>query len=145
MTNHLNILLVEDNEVEAQILKRSLRKIDVSSTVIHARDGLEALEILIDETGGIAVTDPFVILLDINMPRMNGHEFLAALREREEISNARVFALTTSNNPLDISRAYEKNISGYIVKPDTPSGLLDVLSALKQFWEVCEPPCAISA
>lgn len=136
----MNILLVEDNDLDVEILKRGLKKIGASGSLVRARDGLEALEILKNEVGSGPVPAPFVILLDINMPRMNGHEFLEALRQKEEIADARVFVFTTSDSQKDISLAYRKNTCGYIVKPNGASELNNILLSLRSFWRTCEYP-----
>ncbi|MBY6054862.1 response regulator [Leisingera daeponensis] len=135
----MNILLVEDNDVEALIMERILKKHSPSARVVRACDGLEALEILTSEQDQI-LPQPFFILLDINMPRMNGHEFLDELRARKEIASSFVFMFSTSGNPDDIARAYQRNVSGYIVKPSSSAATKEVLSALQDMWEICTPP-----
>ncbi|OED48883.1 response regulator [Leisingera sp. S232] len=138
----MNILLIEDNDVDALILERMLKKHSPSATLVRACDGQEALELLTTERGR-DLPRPFFILLDINMPRMNGHEFLDELRAREEISDNIVYMFTTSDSPHDITRAYHRNISSYIVKPSSSAGTKKVLNALQEMWDVCTPPhCA---
>ena len=83
---------------------------------------------------------PYVILLDINMPRMNGHEFLAELRATEGLKTSQVYVFITSDSKKDINLAYESNANGYIVKPNSTSELTDILRALKEFWSICEVP-----
>ncbi len=134
----MNILLVEDNDLDVELLLRGLRKVDASGEVLRARDGIEALEML--RRSDANLPEPFVILLDVNMPRMGGHEFLSELRETEGICDSRVFMLTTSASQIDISRAYSKHVSGYLVKPSTSVDLKKVLLTLKGFWESCENP-----
>lgn len=140
MGKDINILLVEDDDVDAEILKRGLRKIGASGSLVRARDGVDALEILTQDAQSQTVPRPFVVLLDINMPRMNGHEFLAALRENEVVNAARVIVFTTSDNQKDLALAYKNNASGYIVKPNSSSELIDVLKSLTCYWEICEHP-----
>lgn len=140
----MNILLVEDNEVDALILERTLKKHSPSAKMVRACDGQEALELLTTDRGR-DLPRPFFILLDINMPRMNGHEFLDELRARDEISGNIVFVFTTSDSPHDIARAYHRNISGYIVKPSSSAGTKKVLNALQEMWDVCTPPLCATA
>ncbi|QAX30137.1 response regulator [Leisingera sp. NJS204] len=140
----MNILLVEDNDLDALILERTLKKLSPAAQIVRACDGLEALEILTTDKLQ-DVPHPFFILLDINMPRMNGHEFLDALRAKEDISSNIVFMFTTSENPKDISRAYARNVSGYIVKPISSAGTRKVLGALQDLWDICTPPIYCSA
>jgi CheY-like chemotaxis protein len=140
MKPDMNILLVEDSDLDVEILRRGLKKIGASSPLFRAHDGLEALEILnADMTKG-KLPRPFVILLDINMPRMNGHEFLAELRRTERLKDARVFVFTTSDSEKDVALAYQNNANGYIVKPNNLSELKGVLQRLLNFWEICEFP-----
>lgn len=142
MKPDMNILLVEDNDVDVEILRRALRKLSSTGLLVRAKDGVEALEILCDNVRKRQLHHPYVILLDINMPRMNGHEFLAKLRQTEEIKLARVFVFTTSASKKDVELAYENNANGYIVKPDSSSELSDVLTTLQEFWRLCKSPDA---
>ncbi|KHA51204.1 response regulator [Sulfitobacter geojensis] len=142
MKPDMNILLVEDNDIDVEILKRSLRKLGSTGSLMRAKDGVEALEILSDDVLRQQLVRPYVILLDINMPRMNGHEFLAQLRQTEGIKSARVFVFTTSASKKDIELAYENYANGYIVKPDSSSELSDVLKTLQEYWSLCKMPDA---
>jgi CheY-like chemotaxis protein len=108
------ILLIEDDELDIISVERSLKKIE-SGYILHtAYNGIEALKMLRDTT---TVLIPDVILLDINMPRMNGIEFLKILRSDEILKNKKVFIMTTSSEERDRSAAEELGISGYILKP----------------------------
>ncbi|MGJ8595971.1 response regulator [Sulfitobacter sp.] len=140
MTNEMNILLVEDNDLEVAILERSMKKMDLSNSLMRARDGLEALDFLKENLVTQELPYPFVILLDINMPRMNGHEFLAELRATEDLKASQVYVFTTSDSKKDVNQAYRNNANGYIVKPDSTSELTDILKALREFWSICENP-----
>jgi len=140
MKNIMNILLVEDNDLDVEILRRGLKKLGAQNSLVRARDGLEALQMLKDDLADNRLPRPYVILLDINMPRMNGHEFLQELRETKGISDARVFVFTTSDSKKDIGLAYQRNANGYIVKPNSSSELCDVLQTLQRFWAICEDP-----
>ena len=140
MKDMINILLVEDNDLDVEILKRGLKKLGAPNSLLRAKDGLEALQILKDDLVTRTLPRPYVILLDINMPRMNGHEFLETLRKTNGISDSRVFVFTTSDSKKDIRIAYQNNANGYIVKPNTSSELTDVLRVLQRFWAICEYP-----
>jgi CheY-like chemotaxis protein len=142
MTIPLNILLVEDNDVDVDLLRRGLKKIDAMGNLVRAKDGQEALEILNADTDRSLLPHPFVILLDINMPRMNGHEFLSSLRSDPEIADSRVIVFTTSDNPKDVLRAYAQNAVGYVVKPDTANDLHQTLQTIWDFWDRCTHPPA---
>lgn len=145
MSETMNIFLVEDNDLDAEILERAFRKSGTSVSITRAKDGVEALDMLMQDTGARVLPKPYIILLDINMPRMNGHELLAHIRANTEIDNVPVFVFTTSASKTDIDRAYSNRINGYIVKPDGLSGLNDVLELLDRFWKVCELPARVSA
>ena len=112
----LSILLVEDDDVAAESVTRSLRGNGVSYAITVAEDGLVALEILRGKHPQRCIRKPYVILLDLNMPRMNGFEFLQELRADRSLRESVVFVLTTSNSDEDRTRAYQENIAGYMVK-----------------------------
>ncbi len=142
MPAKMNILLVEDNDLDAMILDRTIKKLGLPASVVRACDGIEALAILSGEAPGIEIPGPFFILLDINMPRMNGHDFLQALRARDDIGHHVVFMFTTSTNPEDIAKAYNRHVSGYFVKPQDSADMRRILTSLHKFWELCVPPPA---
>lgn len=143
MRETMNILLVEDNDVDVLLFQRALRNAGTNSSVVRAKDGFEALDILNNSDAEKQVQDPFVILLDINMPRMNGHEFLKELRASAHLSSARVVVVTTSNNPKDIELAYGRYASGYVVKPGGTAEMTEVIKSLHKYWGVCEQPVSM--
>jgi CheY-like chemotaxis protein len=112
----MNILLVEDDDVAAEAVIRSIKKNALDFPVVVAVDGIEALQILRDQLPGRTIEKPFLVLLDLNMPRMNGFEFLQEVRSDESLREIVVFVLTTSDADSDRSRAYHENIAGYMVK-----------------------------
>lgn len=132
----ITIFLIEDDDVDAIGIERSMRKMNLLNPIERAKDGVEALEKL--RSG--AVKKPFVILLDLNMPRMGGLEMLEHLREDDTISDAVVFVLTTSRNDEEITRAYKKNIAGYIVKSSLSQDFNKLLSFLNTYWVLVELP-----
>jgi CheY-like chemotaxis protein len=109
-----NILLIEDDELDTISVERSLKKLEIKYTLHTAYNGLEALKLLRDTDNPLV---PDVILLDINMPRMNGIEFLKILRADEHLKNLKVFIMTTSSENNDRVTAEDLGISGYIIKP----------------------------
>lgn len=113
----VNILLVEDDSLDIMNVERTLKKIDVNHKLFIARNGQEAWNML----HGIGVEKispaPSVIMLDINMPKMNGLEFLNLLRNDEELKDIKVFIMTTSNDSSDRRLSKELGVSGYIIKP----------------------------
>jgi CheY-like chemotaxis protein len=112
----LTILLVEDDDVAAEAVVRSLRKAGLDFPTVWAEDGLQALHALRGDDPARRVPRPRVILLDLNMPRMNGFEFLAQLRADPRLCDDVVFVLTTSDADTDRMRAYQGHIAGYMVK-----------------------------
>lgn len=112
----LNILLVEDDDVAAEAVLRGLRRHAPGCEVTPAEDGAVALQILRGQHPTHRLDKPYIVLLDLNMPRMNGFEFLRELRRDEQLRGTVVFVLTTSDMEADFTRAYEEGIAGYIVK-----------------------------
>ena len=113
---NVNILLIDDDDVAAESVVRSLRKHTVDFPVTLARDGIEALEILRKTHPDLSIEKPYIILLDLNMPRMNGFEFLQEIRNDKQLHDSVIFVLTTSDFDSDKARAYNENIAGYMVK-----------------------------
>ncbi|AMM50258.1 two-component response regulator [Rufibacter sp. DG15C] len=113
-----SILLVEDDYLDAMSVERELRKIKVMVPLHKAKNGREALAMLRGEPGTPKLSPlPTVVLLDINMPRMNGIEFLQEIRKDPSLSGLNVFIMTTSNEDSDRHAAQDLRVSGYIVKP----------------------------
>lgn len=140
MNEDMKLLVVEDNDLDVELLERGLRKAKTPAKLTRARDGEEALHLLAADENRDDLARPFLVLLDINMPRMNGHEFLARLRANEGLKDTPVFVFTTSSSRNDIDRAYSHNANGYIVKPHGAAGLQEVLGFLHRFWRLCEHP-----
>jgi CheY-like chemotaxis protein len=132
----INILLVEDDEVDIMNVQRAFRKNKINNPLFIAHNGLEALEML--RSGNIP--KPHVILLDINMPKMNGLEFLQELRSDENLKRISIFVMTTSNEESDIINAYNLNVAGYILKPLSFEKFLNSMSTLNSYWKLCERP-----
>jgi CheY-like chemotaxis protein len=114
-----SILLVEDDQMDVMNVQRELRKQNISVPLIHARNGREALNLLRGENGETKITRPSLVMLDLNMPRLNGLELLKILRADPDFSDLNVFIMTTSDLDVDRSGATELGISGYIIKPLT--------------------------
>ena len=115
--NSPSILLVEDDQMDVMNVQRELRKQNIDVALIHARNGREALNMLRGENGETKIAYPNVVLLDINMPRMNGLELLDVLRSDPEFAGLNVFIMTTSDLDTDRLRARQLAVSGYIIKP----------------------------
>jgi Response regulator containing a CheY-like receiver domain and an HTH DNA-binding domain len=133
----LNILLVEDDEVDVMNVRRAFERNNVSNPLFVAGNGLEALEML---RGDKIPKERRLILLDLNMPKMNGIEFLQALRADPELSSTPVVVLTTSNDDQDKIDAYNLNVAGYLLKPVTFSNFCERMTTLNKYWTLVEMP-----
>lgn len=136
----INILLLEDDEVDVMNVKRAFKKNNVDNPLFVAENGVEAFEMLRGENGKQKIGKPNIILLDLNMPKMGGLEFLKLLRKEEEFKDISVFVMTTSDKDSDIVEAYNLNVAGYILKPLSISSFMESISALKNYWKLCEYP-----
>ncbi|WP_024871900.1 response regulator [Tolumonas lignilytica] len=136
----VTILLVEDDDVDVMGVERALKKLKIANPIVRARDGMEGLALLREPA---AVPRPYIILLDLNMPRMNGLEMLAELRNDPVLSSAVVFVLTTSKADEDIVVAYQQHVAGYIVKSQVGDGFLRIMGMLDHYWRVVELPVGV--
>lgn len=114
-----SILLVEDDQMDVMNVQRELRKQNISVPLILAKNGREALNLLRGENGEAKIERPSLVMLDLNMPRLNGLELLKMLRADPEFSDLNVFIMTTSDLDMDRSGATDLGVSGYIIKPLT--------------------------
>lgn len=138
----INILLVEDDDVDVMNVQRAFKRSNITNPLYIAGNGLEALDML----QGVAGQPPEVpehrrlILLDLNMPKMGGIEFLKELRSIPALRPTPVIVLTTSNQDQDRVEAYNLNVAGYILKPVTFGNFAEVMAALNKYWTLCEMP-----
>ena len=142
-TNPVNILLVEDDNIDAKAFLRAMKKLKITNPVTIARDGIEAWELL-KGNGETRIERPNLVILDINMPRMNGLELLRKIREDAELRNLIVFVLTTSNDEQDKFEAYDLNVAGYMLKSDLGGSFMGAVSLVDQYWRVVEFPQAVA-
>jgi CheY-like chemotaxis protein len=133
----LNILLVEDDQVDVMNVKRAFEKNRIANPLFVAANGLEALEML---RADVVPGDRRIVLLDLNMPRMNGLEFLRDLRADPRLHATVVIVLTTSNDERDKIEAYNLNVAGYLLKPVTFVNFVEVMAALNKYWTLVEFP-----
>jgi CheY-like chemotaxis protein len=130
-------LVVDDDDVDVMGVQRALQKLKILNPIVRAKNGVEALALLREPD---AVQRPYIVLLDLNMPKMNGLEMLAELRGDPKLSSAVVFVLTTSKADEDKTLAYQKHIAGYIVKNQLAEGFVGVMEMLNHYWRVVELP-----
>jgi CheY-like chemotaxis protein len=140
MSKLLHILLVDDDDIDVMNVQRAFKKNNILNPLFIARDGLEALETLRKEGPDSIPRERRLILLDLNMPRMNGMEFLRELRNDPELHSLTVIVLTTSDDERDKVEAYNLNVAGYIVKPVTFIAFVEAMAALNKYWTINELP-----
>jgi len=133
----LNVLLVEDDAVDVMNVQRAFKKNNILNPLFVAGNGLEALDLL---RGGTIPKKNRIVLLDLNMPKMNGIEFLRELRADPDLALTRVVMLTTSNEDKDRVEAYALNVAGYLLKPVTFVNFVEVMAALNNYWTLIEFP-----
>ena len=128
------ILLVEDDRVDIMTVQRALKKIDVSNPLYVARTGVEALEMLRGDGVPKIEPTPSLILLDLNLPKMGGIEFLKELRADPLLKDLQVIVLTSSNEPGDRAAAFKYEVDDYIVKPHTFGEFSNAMSMILADW-----------
>ena len=133
----LNILLVEDDEVDVMNVRRAFDRNRITNPLFVAPDGVEGLRML---RANEVPRDRRIVLLDLNMPRMNGIEFLRELRADPALAHTPVIVLTTSDDERDKINAYNLNVAGYLLKPVTFVNFVEVMAALNKYWTLVELP-----
>jgi len=136
MQNSKPILLVEDDEVHTMKVRRAFKELEVTNPLECSGDGEEALEYLRDESN----KKPCVILLDLNMPRMNGFEFLKTTKSEDVLKEIPTVVLTTSSEKRDITHSFKLGAAGYIVKPANYKRFVDAIRTIDCYWTLSELP-----
>lgn len=136
----VNILLVEDDQIDARAFVRAMERMRISNPVTVARDGVEAWEILKGSNGRPPMPRPNLLVVDINMPRMNGLELVDRIRDDAELHDSVVFILTTSNDEQDKIEAFNLNVAGYMLKSDVGDSFLRAVQLVENYWRVVELP-----
>lgn len=133
----MKILFVEDDGDDVLLLEHACKKAGIAEEKLFFRNGRMAIDYLAppnDSGDNPALSDPFLLFVDLNMPEMNGFEFLEWLRDHEAFRTAPVIVLSTSESARDICRAYELGANAYLIKPNSISELANMLSAARAFW-----------
>ena len=130
------ILLVEDDTVDVMTVKRALKDLQVTSELVSVGDGEEALAYLRDDGNA----RPSVILLDLNMPKMNGTEFMRIAKADEALRRIPVIVLTTSNSERDISKSFELGAAGYMVKSVDYKKFIETIKTIDLYWTLSKLP-----
>ena len=136
MHNSSPILLVEDDLVDARTVERALKDLNATNPLVHSIDGEQALEYLRSEGN----KKPSIILLDLNLPKMDGLELLKAIKADELLKRIPVVVLTTSKNNEDIVQSLELSAAGYMVKPTDYKGFVEMLRTIVSYWSLSELP-----
>ena len=137
MRNLKPILLVEDDSVDAMTVKRALKELNVTNPLVHTLNGEEALEYLRNNNGN---KKSCVILLDLNMPKMNGVEFLKIVKTDDKLKRIPVVVLTTSRDTHDKVETFGLSVAGYIVKPTDYKKFVETMRTIDIYWTLSELP-----
>jgi CheY-like chemotaxis protein len=130
------VLLVEDDKVDAMTVKRAFRDLNISNNLIIVDNGIEALNYLRDDNN----TKPCMILLDINMPKMNGIEFLKISKEDDILKCIPVVVVTTSREDRDRIDMFNLSVSGYMIKPIEYKSYLNTIRTIESYWSLSKFP-----
>ena len=136
MKNNGAILLVEDDRVDAMTVRRALKELNVCNPLFEVGNGEEALAFLRD----LQNPRPSIILLDLNMPKMNGIEFLQVAKNDPVIKQIPVVVLTTSKADQDRIDTYNMSVAGYMVKPVDYMKFVETIKTIRMYWTLCELP-----
>ena len=132
----VSILIVEDDEVDVMAIRRAFQETNISNPIYIAKDGIEALQKLRSRE----IPYPYIVLMDLNMPRMNGIDCMKEIRTDRSLKRTTIFALSTSNDEKDKLSAYDCNVAGYIVKSDIGNEFGKALKMLYQYLNVVDLP-----
>jgi CheY-like chemotaxis protein len=136
----VTVLLVDDDRVDAMAVRRAFRALNITNPLVEAHNGIEALERLRGEDGRPPLPPSVLVLLDLNMPRMGGIEFLDELRGDAGLRDTIVFVMTTSAAEADRKQAYARNVAGYLVKQEPGRMFLESMAMLQHYCQVVEFP-----
>lgn len=134
------LLLIEDDLVDARTVKRALQDVGVSESLVHLTNGEEALDYLRSDIND----KPCLILLDLNMPRMNGREFLQEIKQDRAMRRIPIVVLTTSNDELDVQNTFMQGVAGYMVKPIEYERFTKTIQAISEYWAMSILPSQVS-
>jgi len=136
----VTILLVDDDDGDARSVQRAFRSARIINPLVRANDGVEALDMLRGTNGKARLSSPNLLLVDINMPRMNGIELVKELRLDVELHRSIVFILTTSSRDEDKLASYDLNVAGYILKEHVGESFHNLVELMQGYWRIVEIP-----
>jgi len=140
MTKILNILLIEDDDGDAKAIVRAFQKSKIAHTILRVVDGIEALDMLKGTNGREKISPPYILLIDLNMPRMGGIELIQTLREDLALRHTISFILTTSFREEDKMACYDLNVAGYILKSTAGKDFKNLVNLIDCYWHIVELP-----
>lgn len=130
----VSILMVEDDEIDITIFKRCLKKEKISNPFYYVKNGEEALSVLRNQHSDIKLAKPYLVVMDINMPRMNGIECLTEIRNDPDLKDTVVFFMTTSEDEQDVLEAYNLNVAGYMIKSSLGENFLKSVQLIEKYF-----------
>ena len=136
MKNNRPLLLVEDDRIDAMTVQRAVKDLKITNPVKHVSNGVEGIEYLRNHVN----QKPCIVLLDLNMPKMNGIEFLNLVKSDDDLKKIPVVVLTTSNADRDRSESFSLGIAGYMIKPVDYKRFVDVIREIEMYWSLSELP-----
>jgi CheY-like chemotaxis protein len=136
MRNSRPVLLVEDDNIDAMTVKRALKDLGESTLLVHSTNGEEAIQYLKNEVN----EKPCIILLDLNMPKMNGIELLKIMKADEKLKRIPVIVLTTSREDRDVVESFKLSVAGYMVKPVDYEQFVETIRAISLYWNLSQLP-----
>jgi CheY-like chemotaxis protein len=141
----VTILLVEDDDIDAMTVTRGLDAAKIANPLVRAHDGVEALDLLRGTNGKQKLAPPYLLLVDIRMPRLDGLGLVRAIRSDRALQRTVVFMLTTSANDRDQTAAYDSHVAGYIVKSNSRDDFLRLAHMIEYYLMIVSPPSIAAA
>ncbi|MBN2588975.1 MAG: response regulator [Sedimentisphaerales bacterium] len=136
MKNFTPILLVDDDDIDALSVRRAFKELNITNKLVRSVNGEEALKYLDDQCNEM----PCMILLDLNMPKMNGIEFLSIIKEDDKLKCIPVIVLTTSTEECDVKESFKYSVGGYVVKPVDYKSFVEAIRTVNMYWSLSELP-----
>ncbi|RVQ69099.1 response regulator [Croceicoccus ponticola] len=140
--NHVNIVMIEDDEGHARLIEKNIRRASISNDIRHFLDGTTALDYLFNDPAGPAHNGPALILLDLNLPDMSGTSILEKVKSDDRLRSTPVVVLTTTDDKVEIQRCYDLGCNVYVTKPVNYESFADAIRQLGLFLSVIQIPHA---
>jgi len=140
MNNNSPVLLIEDDKVDQKTMVRAFKELEVPNPLRIVENGIEGLNYLNNPRN----KKPCLILLDLNMPKMSGIEFLDNIKADSALKQIPIVVLTTSDDDKDVAESYNLSASGYMVKPIDNRGYIEVMKVIDQYWSTCILPSSVN-